>query len=182
MQDVVIIGGGIAGMSAGIYAARSALNPLILIGPIQGGALTQSHEIENYPGFENAIECMELTGAMEKQARRLGANFEQETVEKISGTEGNYSLHTKSGKEIKTKTIILATGTRPRPLPVPGMKEFFGKGISVCAVCDGFFYRNKTVAIIGGGNTALYEAMYLTKICKKVYIINRSDSLAAEMI
>ncbi|OQX94197.1 MAG: hypothetical protein B6I23_02190 [Rickettsiaceae bacterium 4572_127] len=170
MREIVIIGGGIAGMSAGIYAS------------VKGGSLTQSHEIENYPGFVDAIPCTQLTDAMENQALRLGAEFANETVEKISGEEGSYTLHTKSKKEIKAKTVIIATGTRPRPLNAKGMKEFFGKGISACAVCDGFFYKNKSVAIIGGGNTALYEALYLSKICKKVYILNRRDKLTAEAI
>ncbi len=182
MKEIVIIGGGIAGMTAGIYTSRSALKPLILVGSIKGGSLTQSHEIENYPGFVEAIPCTQLTDAMENQALRLGAEFANETVEKISGEEGNYTLHTKSKKEIKTKTVIIATGTRPRPLNAKGMNEFFGKGISACAVCDGFFYKNKSVAIIGGGNTALYEALYLSKICKKVYILNRRDKLTAEAI
>ncbi len=182
MKELVIIGSGIAGMTAGIYASRSALNPLILVGPVQGGSLTQSHEIENYPGFVEAIPCSQLTDAMENQAKRLGAEFQNETVEKITGEEGNYTLYTKSKKEIKTKTIIIATGTSPRPLHAKGMDTFYGKGISSCAICDGFFYKNKSVAIIGGGNTAFYEALYLAKICKKVYILNRSDKLTAEAI
>ncbi|MBN2676421.1 MAG: FAD-dependent oxidoreductase [Alphaproteobacteria bacterium] len=182
MREMIIIGGGIAGMSAGIYAARSALNPLILIGPIQGGALTQSHEIENYPGFVDSIPCFQLTDTIEKQARRLGTEFQQETVKNIEKISGGYKINTLSGKSLEAKTIILATGTKPRNLDVPGMKDFYGKGVSSCAVCDGFFYKGKKVAVIGGGNTALYEALYLAKICEKVTIVHRGAELTAEKI
>ncbi|MHA1550228.1 MAG: NAD(P)/FAD-dependent oxidoreductase [Alphaproteobacteria bacterium] len=182
MKEIVIIGGGIAGMTAGIYAARSALKPLILVGPVQGGSLTQSHEIENYPGFVDAVPCFELTGNIEKQARRLGAEFQMDTVKEIKEIENGYVLILQSGKEIETKTVVLATGTSPRKLDVPNMPKFYGKGVSSCAVCDGFFYKNKKIAIIGGGNTALYEALYLSKICEKVTIIHRGKKLNAEII
>ena len=185
MREIVIIGGGIAGMTAGIYAARSALKPLVLVGPVQGGSLTQSHEIENFPGFVDAVPCFELTGNIEKQARRLGAEFQMETVKEIKEIkeiENGYTLILQSGKEIQSKTVVLATGTSPRKLDVPNMSKFYGKGVSSCAVCDGFFLKNKKVAIVGGGNTALYEALYLAKICEKVTIIHRGKELNAEKI
>lgn len=182
MHQVVIIGGGMAGMTAAIYAARAALNPLVLVGPLQGGALTQSHEIENYPGFVDAISCTQLTDAIENQAKRLGAIFEFETVERLEDRDTHFVLFLNSGRTIETHTVILATGTRPRKLDVAGMTEFYGHGVSSCAVCDGFFYRGKVVSIIGGGNTALYEALYLAKICSHVHVIYRAENLTAEQV
>lgn len=182
MHQIIIVGGGIAGMTAAIYAARAALNPIVLVGPTQGGALTQSHEIENYPGFVEAISCTQLTDTIEEQAKRLGAVFEFETLEKITENKSGYTLHTNSGKTFETKTVILATGTRPKKLNIADIDRFYGKGVSSCAVCDGFFYRGKIVSIIGGGNTALYEALYLSKICKQVHVLYRGDKLSAEQV
>lgn len=180
--DVVIIGGGPAGLTAGIYAKRAGLSALLVEKYAPGGQIMITDWIENYPGFPDGLAGYELTMKMEQQAKNFGLEFKTGDVEslEIEGKIKNIKL--KDGS-ISTKTIIIASGCYPRKLGVPGENALFGKGVSTCATCDAMFFRDKTVVAIGGGDTAIQEALYLTKFVKKVYLIHRRDQLrAAKML
>lgn len=180
--DVVIIGGGPAGLTAGIYAKRAGLSALLVEKYAPGGQIMITDWIENYPGFPDGLAGYELTMKMEQQAKNFGLEFKTGDVEslEIDGKIKNIKL--KDGS-ISTKTIIIASGCYPRKLGVPGENSLFGKGVSTCATCDAMFFRDKTVVAIGGGDTAIQEALYLTKFVKKVYLIHRRDQLrAAKML
>lgn len=180
--DVVIIGGGPAGLTAGIYAKRAGLSALLVEKYAPGGQIMITDWIENYPGFPDGLAGYELTMKMEQQAKNFGLQFKTGDVEslEIEGKIKNIKL--KDGS-ISTKTIIIASGCYPRKLGVPGENALFGKGVSTCATCDAMFFRDKTVVAIGGGDTAIQEALYLTKFVKKVYLIHRRDQLrAAKML
>ncbi len=179
MHDVVIIGGGPAGLTAGIYAARGGLKALICEEKLLGGQIVLSFEVENYPGFPDGISGMELIERFTKQAEKFGVEITYEGVEKIEDHREHKSVYLTNGTCIKTKTVIIAAGATADKLGCPGEKKFTGKGVSYCATCDGAFFRGKTVAVIGGGDSALEEALYLTNLAKKVYIIHRRDSLRA---
>lgn len=181
-KKVVIIGAGVAGYTAAIYTARAGLEPIIITGNTVGGQLTLSHEIENYPGFINPISGIELTEKMYEQAKRLGAEFLIDNVEKIDSHSRPFTVHTSNDRQIETDSIILATGASARWLHVDGEDEFRGKGVSACATCDGFFYRGKTVIVVGGGNTAVYESIYLSDIAEKVYHVHRGEFFRAEKV
>ena len=179
--DTVILGGGPAGLSAAIYAARGASSTAIIDKSMLGGQPTNYLELENYPGF-GLIDGFDLMENFEKHADRFNVNkFPMQEIDNIDLSTTIKTITTKEAT-FKAKTIIIATGAQSKKLGIPGEKEFLGRGVSYCAVCDGAFYREKTVAVIGGGNAAVEEAMYLTKFADKVYIIHRRDTLRADKI
>jgi len=181
MYDLIILGGGPAGLSAGIYAARYKLDTILIEKEyFSGGQVLNTWAVENYPGFKE-IKGDELAKRMEEQAEHFGLEIKKETVKEVE-LRGAEKVFKTSKNEYKTKTAILATGSKPRMLNIPGEKEFYGKGVSYCGTCDAPFYKDKVVAVIGGGNTAVDEALYLTKYTKKVYLIHRRDELRADKI
>lgn len=182
MYDVIIIGSGPAGYSAGIYAARANLNTLMISGWEEGGQLMLTTEVENYPGFEHAIQGGDLMLAMKKQAENVGVKMMQAMVTSVDFSTRPFNLQTDSGQEIQAKTVIIATGAQAKWLGLESEKHFQGYGVSGCATCDAFFFKNRKVAVIGGGNTAVEEALYLTNHASEVYLIHRRNSLRAEKI
>ncbi len=179
--DTIILGGGPAGFSAGIYAARSALKTAIIDINMMGGQPSNYLELENYPGFSH-IGGFELMEKFEEHADKFGIEkFPMQEIEKIDLISNPKVILTKED-EFRAKTVIIATGAQPMKLGIEGEKEFVGRGVSYCAVCDGAFYKEKTVAVVGGGNSAVEEACYLTKFADKVYIIHRRDALRADKI
>ena len=183
VENVVILGSGCAGCTAAIYAARAQLKPLVLVGEMPGGLLTQTTEIENFPGFPDGIQGVELMDRMRQQAERFGARFIATAAQKIEVQGERKILSLANGDSVEAKALIVATGSRPNTLGLPNETELLGgKGLSVCATCDGFFYRNEIVCVIGGGDSACEEALYLSKICKKVFLIHRRDVLRASKI
>ncbi len=179
--DTIILGGGPAGFSAGMYAARGAVSTAIIDINMMGGQPSNYLELENYPGFLT-IGGFDLMEKFEEHADKFGVQkFPMQEIESVDLLSNPKVIKTKEG-EFKAKTVIIATGAQPMKLNVPGEKEFVGRGVSYCAVCDGAFYREKTVAVVGGGNAAVEEAMYLTKFADKVYIIHRRDALRADKI
>ncbi|MBF0274396.1 MAG: thioredoxin-disulfide reductase [Nitrospinae bacterium] len=178
MKDLVIIGGGPAGLTAGIYGLRAGLDIVLLESIGVGGQVAQTDELENWPG-EQLITGPDLVKKFEDHAVSFGLKIEFKEVSGITKNQGSITVHTDSG-DIETRTVIVASGAKPRPLGAPGEKELSGKGVSYCATCDGFFYRGKEIAVIGGGDTAVKEAIYLSKVVSKVHLIHRRDSLRAE--
>lgn len=178
MYDLVIVGAGAAGYSAAIYAARSKMNVLVIGGEI-GGTAAKAYEIENYPGFKNILGS-ELASKMKEHVESLDVEIKQDIVKKIEKKDDNFKIDTTVSGKIESKSVILATGTIHRHLNADGEKEFEGKGVSYCATCDGFFFKDKTVAIIGGGDSAATAGLFLGEICKKVYIIYRKEEMRAE--
>ncbi|MFC1859768.1 thioredoxin-disulfide reductase [Thermodesulfobacteriota bacterium] len=181
IYDLIIIGGGPGGLSAGIYAIRAALNTVLVEKGVTGGQLTLTDEVENYPGFEN-ITGFELSQKLTQHAQSYGLEM---ITQEVLAVEPGLEFHTvklTNGDSLKAYAIILGTGGSPRKLNVPGEEAYYGKGVSYCAVCDGFFFKNKTVAVIGGGDTAAEEALYLSKLCEQVYLVHRRDALRAGMI
>ena len=174
MYDVAIIGEGPAGMTAAIYATRAGLKTVVIEKAFSGGQMSVTPEIDNYPGFES-ISGFELAMNMSNHAKKLGAEILRADVTTFDFKAGDNTIKTASG-EIKAKTVILALGASHRKLDVPGEAKYTGLGVSYCATCDGNFFRNREVCVIGGGNTALEDALYLSKICTKVYLIHRRDS------
>lgn len=174
MYDVAIIGEGPAGMTAAIYATRAGLSTVVIEKAFPGGQMATTPEIDNYPGFEH-ISGFELSDKMAKQAKNLGAEILRADVTNIDFSPSDNRIATSKG-EISAKTVILALGASHRNLDVPGEETFRGKGVSYCATCDGNFFRNKDVCVVGGGNTALEDALYLANICNKVYLIHRRDT------
>jgi len=179
--DTVILGGGPAGLSAAIYAARGACSTAIIDTSMLGGQPTNYLELENYPGF-GIIDGFDLMEKFEQHVDKFEvAKFPMQEIENIDLKPQIKTIETKEGT-FKAKTVIIATGAQAKKMGIPGEKEFVGRGVSYCAVCDGAFYREKTVAVVGGGNAAIEEAMYLTKFANKVYVIHRRDSLRADKI
>ncbi|MDR1591157.1 MAG: thioredoxin-disulfide reductase [Puniceicoccales bacterium] len=179
-ENLVIIGSGCAGLTAAIYAARADLNPFVIEGDQPGGQLIRTTNIENFPGFPEGINGFDLMSNMRTQAEKMGTRFRSGVVERI---DLRRKLISCDGDGIESRTIIIATGASPRMLNIPGEEEFFGgKGVSTCATCDGAFYKNKTVVVIGGGDSACEEAHFLTRFCAKVYLIHRRDQLRASKI
>ena len=186
LYDLIIIGGGPAGITAGIYAARQKLNSLLITKSFGGQMLKKAVMIENYPGFEE-ISGMELIQKFEKQLRRASArsdghkiDIERDEVTKVEKIEEHFLVITKNKNRFESKAIIVASGADPRPLKVLGEKEFLGKGLSYCSLCDGPLFSDKTVAVIGGGNSAFEAAIFLSKIAKKIYILEASEKVRAD--
>ncbi len=180
VKDTIIIGGGPAGLTAGIYAKRAGLDALILEKGIPGGQINITDEIENYPGFLK-ITGPELAKKIKEQALHFGAEIKEAEVTKIVPKEEIFEVQTQK-ESFETKTVIIASGANHRKLGVPGEAEFTGRGVSYCAVCDGAFFQDEVIAVVGGGNTAVEEAIYLTQFAKKVYIIHRRDKFRADKI
>jgi thioredoxin reductase (NADPH) len=181
MEKVIIIGSGPAGYSAGIYAARAQLEPLLIAGPALGGQVAISSEIGNYPGFPEDISGADLAQLMQKQAERFGARVEMDIVTGVDLSTRPFKVITYSG-ERETQALIVTSGASPRKLGVRGEKEFSGRGVSYCATCDGFFYMGKEIVMVGGGDAAIEEAMFLTRFADKVTIVHRRDQLRAEKL
>lgn len=182
VENVVIIGTGCAGLTAAIYTARANLNPLVLEGPQPGGQLTTTSEVENFPGFPHGVDGFQLTQNMREQAVRFGMRFEQALVKSVDFSASPRKLVLED-RVILAKSVIIATGASPRMTGIPGEKELYGgKGVTTCATCDGAFYRKMEVAVIGGGDSAAEEALFLTRFASKVYLVHRRDSLRASKI
>lgn len=182
MYKTVILGTGPAGLTSAIYLARANMKPLVLEGPEPGGQLTLTTDVENYPGFSDPIMGPELIETMRQQAKRFGAVFETGLVKSVDFSERPFQLKVDSLGEIETEAVILSTGASAKMLHIPGESENFGRGISACATCDGFFFRDKKVIVVGGGDSAMEEALFLTKFAKEVQIVHRRDQLRASKI
>ncbi|MBI5742173.1 MAG: thioredoxin-disulfide reductase [Nitrospirae bacterium] len=180
--DVIIIGGGPAGLTAGLYASRARLKSLLIEKGLPGGLVTTTEWVENYPGFEEGILGVELAMKMEKQAVKFGLEIIQGAVTGISLNDKLKEITLEGGARYLAKSIILCTGAHPRLLQIEGEDEFRGKGVSYCATCDGAFFRDKTIAVVGGGDSAVQEAIFLTKFAGLVYVIHRRDKLRSEKI
>jgi thioredoxin reductase (NADPH) len=181
MHDMVILGAGPAGLTAAIYAARASLAPVVITGPLFGGQLALTTEVENFPGFPDGILGPELMDLMKRQAERFGAEVRVGEVTEVTLTRSPLRM-TFNGEILETKSLIIAVGASARLLDVPGESEFFGRGVSTCATCDGFFYRGKNVVVVGGGDSAVEEGTFLTRYASKVYLIHRRDRLRASQI
>jgi thioredoxin reductase (NADPH) len=181
MENLIIIGGGPAGLAAAIYAARAELNPLVIEGAVPGGQLMLTTEVENYPGFVKGVLGPELMQGFRSQAERFNTRFLGGSVKKVTRAK-NIIITLASGEELEAKSIIIATGADARWLNLESEQRLRGKGVSACATCDGFFFKNKTVAIVGGGDTAMEEANFLTRFATEVYLINRSEKFRASVI
>ena len=182
MEKVVIIGTGPAGFTAGIYCARADLNPLIIAGKLPGGLLTQTSDIENFPGF-SAVNGFELMMLMQKQAEKCGAKVIFETVKSVGLKSGGpHTMELEGGNKIVAQSVIIATGSNPRWMELESEKRLVTKGVSACATCDGAFFRNVPVVVVGGGDTAMEEALFLTRFASKVTIINRRNELRASKV
>ena len=182
MEDVIILGTGCAGLTAAIYTGRAQLNPLVLEGTQPGGQLTTTSEVENFPGFPEGIDGFTMMDNLRKQAAKFGARFEHAKIDRIEIDGEVKKLHA-GDKVFSAKTVIIATGARPRLIGIPGEQEMFGgKGVTTCATCDGAFYRDMDVAVVGGGDSACEEALFLTRFCSKVTLIHRRDELRASQI
>jgi thioredoxin reductase (NADPH) len=180
-RSIVIVGSGPAGLAAAIYAARADLGPLVLRGEQWGGLIATTSEVENYPGFAEPIGGFDLSQQMEVQAERFGAEFLDDRALAIDLSRRPFTLTTESSGALTADTLILATGAEPRKLGVPGEETFANRGVSYCATCDGAYFRGKRVVVIGGGNSALDEGMFLTRYASEVVVIHRRDTLRAEL-
>ncbi len=178
MENVVIIGSGPAGLTAAIYTARAALSPIVFEGATPGGQLIVSIEVENFPGIPETIHGAVLMQNIKEQAEKFGTGFITEDVQKVEKKDGYFEITAPSGT-IKTKTVIAATGATARRLNIPTEDKFYGRGVSGCATCDGAFFKDKNVVVVGGGNTAIEDAHFLTRFAKKVTIVHRRDYLRA---
>jgi thioredoxin reductase (NADPH) len=180
MLDLAIIGGGPAGLTAGLYATRGGLKNVTMFEKgFPGGQITGSSEIENYPGQVEVVTGMELMASWPEQCTRFGLKHEMNEVTKVTKSNDIFTINFVDGSSVEAKSVIMATGSVPKPAGVKGEDTYFGKGVSTCATCDGFFYKDKEVAVLGGGDTAIEEAIYLSKICSKVHVIHRRDEFRA---
>lgn len=182
VYNCIIIGAGPAGYSAAIYAGRADLNPILYTGSEPGGQLTYTSSVENYPGYPKGVTGFQLMVNFKKQAKRFNTIIKEQCIIKVDflkETGATHSLYTETGEKVQTKGVIIATGATAKYLGLESEKRLKGNGISTCATCDGFFYKEKVVAVVGGGDTALEEAIYLSKLCKKVHIIVRKGKLRA---
>jgi len=181
IHQVVILGTGPAGLTAALYAARANLKPLVLHGDTPGGQLTTTSDVENFPGFPDGVMGPDLIENIKKQAARFGAEFKFGFVKDVDLSSSLFKLTT-SEETILAKTLIVATGARPRKLNLPSENKLWAKGVTSCATCDGFFYRGKEVCVVGGGDSAMEEALFLTRFCTKIYLIHRRDKFRASKI
>lgn len=180
--DLLIIGAGPAGCSAAVYAVRAGVKTVIAGGTVPGGQLLQTNEIENYAGFVNPVGGFEIMDAMHKQCKRLGVEITSDEVIKIEGEKTPFTVTCAGGKVYRATSLIIATGAKARWLNLPEEERLRGKGLSACATCDGFFMRGKTVAVIGGGNTAFEDALFLAQFCPKVYLVHRREGFRADQV
>jgi thioredoxin reductase (NADPH) len=178
MEDVIILGSGCAGLTAAIYAARANLNPLVITGNEFGGQIATTTEVENYPGFPTGLQGPELTEQMKQQAERFGTRLEYDEVIEVNLKNKPLIVKTHN-TTYETKSLIVATGASPRKLGIPGEQELTGRGVSYCATCDGFFFRGKEIMVVGGGDSALQEGLFLTKFGSHVTVVHRRDQLRA---
>ncbi|GAA4796640.1 thioredoxin-disulfide reductase [Corynebacterium canis] len=181
VHDVAIIGSGPAGYTAAIYAARAELHPIVFEGVEYGGSLMTTTDVENYPGFPEGIMGPELMEHMRTQAERFGAELRMETVDRVE-LDGEIKTLWVGDDKFEARSVILAMGSAPRYLNVPGEKELLGRGVSACATCDGFFFRDQDIAVIGGGDSAMEEALFLTRFASSVTIVHRRDEFRASRI
>ncbi|MDA9164382.1 thioredoxin-disulfide reductase [Alphaproteobacteria bacterium] len=181
-EKVIIIGSGAAGLTAAIYAARANLKPLVIEGIQPGGQLTITTDVENYPGYADVVQGPWMMEQMRLQAEKVGARIISDIVTSVDFKKNNKIINLDSGKTLETQTVIITTGAQAKWLGLKSENDFNGKGVSACATCDGFFYKNKEVAVVGGGNTAVEEALYLSNICSKVTLIHRRNELRSEKI
>ena len=179
-NKLIILGSGPAGYAAGIYAARAGLNPIIIAGMQEGGQLTTTTDVENWPGDSDGLQGPELMERMKKHALQFDVQVINDHINSVDLSNQPFKLYGNS--EYECESLIISTGASAMYLGLPSEKEYLGKGVSACATCDGFFYRDQEVAVIGGGNTAAEEALYLANICSKVYLVHRRDELRAEKI
>ena len=183
LREVIIIGSGPAGYTAAIYAARAQLNPLMIASSVEpGGELMKTTEVENYPGFPEGLMGPDLMASFQAQAERFGTEILFDDVTEVDLTGETKIVKTGAGETFEARSVILATGAAYRELGLPNEKALSGHGVSWCATCDGFFFREKTIAVVGGGDSAMEEALFLTKFASKVYVIHRRDSLKASKI
>jgi len=181
MNDLIIIGSGPAGLTAAIYASRANLKPILLAGEQWGGQLMNTTDVENFPGFPQGINGAELMNRMMEQAKKFGTNIKYENAISLESVDGGKLVKT-SENEYKAKSVILTVGSKARSLGIPGEDKFWGKGVSTCATCDGAFYKDKVVAVVGGGDSAMEESTFLTRFAKKVYLIHRRGEFRASKI
>ncbi|MDX1808461.1 MAG: thioredoxin-disulfide reductase [Sulfurospirillaceae bacterium] len=184
MLDLAIIGGGPAGLTAGLYATRGGLKEVVMFEKgLPGGQITSSSEIENYPGISEVMSGMDMMQNWPEQCMRFGMKHRMDEVSRVSKREdGIFEIMLLGDEVVEAKSVIVCTGSTPRRSGIKGEDKFFGRGVSTCATCDGFFYKNKEVAVLGGGDTALEEALYLANICSKVYLIHRRDTFRASPV
>jgi len=181
LYDVIIIGSGPAGNTAAIYVSRADLKVLVLEGWQPGGQLTTTTEVENFPGFKDGIQGPQLMAEMKAQAQRFGTEYIAKDVTKVDFSSRPFKIYI-GDEEYQSKSVIISTGAKPRRLGLPSEDRLWAKGVSACATCDGFFFRDKTVAVIGGGDSAMEEANFLTKFCTKVYLVHRREDFRASEI
>jgi len=181
VEKMIIIGAGPAGLSAALYAARAELSPLVITGMSLGGQASLTHTIENYPGFPDGVGGAELGELFQKQAERFGARFEFDNVTEVNFSKSPYVVKT-YGNDYKAETVIICTGASPNYLGVPGEKELTGRGVSYCGTCDGWFFKDKDIVVVGGGDSALEEGIFLTRFAKTVTVVHRRDQLRAGKI
>ena len=180
MLDLAIIGGGPAGLTAGLYATRGGLKNVVMFEMgMPGGQITGSSEIENYPGQAEIVSGMDLMANWPEQCQRFGLKHEMNQITSVTKDGDIFNITGVDGKKYEAKTVLMATGSVPKRAGFKGENEFFGRGISTCATCDGFFYKGKEVAVVGGGDSAIEEAVYLAKLCAKVYLVHRRDTYKA---
>ena len=180
MLDLAIIGGGPAGLTAGLYATRGGLKNVVMFEMgMPGGQITGSSEIENYPGQAEIVSGMDLMANWPEQCQRFGLKHEMNQITSVTKDGNIFNITGVDGKKYEAKTVLMATGSVPKRAGFKGENEFFGRGISTCATCDGFFYKGKEVAVVGGGDSAIEEAVYLAKLCAKVYLVHRRDTYKA---